>query len=66
MQKNRTPQKVAVIILKSEQCDFTIGYRKTPKISDTRKNAVLILKFKPYVSTIVSCIQTMQTVLQPV
>ena len=42
-------------------------YRKTPKYLDTRKNAVLILKFEQCGSTIIgSCIQKMQTELQTV
>ena len=39
-------------------------YRKTPKNSDSRKIAVLILKFEQCGSTIVSYVQKMQTELQ--
>ena len=44
----------------------SLRYHKTPKNSDTRKMALLILKFKQCGSTIVSCIQKMQTELQTV
>ena len=45
---------------------FFFSYHKTLKNSDTRKIAVLILKFKQCGSTIVSCVQKMQTELQTV
>ena len=48
---------------KKAMFDFC-DYRKTPKNSDSRKIAVLILKFEQCGSTIVSYVQKMQTELQ--